>query len=62
LAVLKCLKIREFYEFFKIRKMRILGLCGRLFLATAGLLFSTFFYVYGLQIKFTLQSLNFTHL
>jgi len=26
LAVLKCVKIREFYEFFKIRKMRILGL------------------------------------
>jgi len=27
LAVLKCVKIREFYEFFKIRKMRILELC-----------------------------------
>jgi len=26
LAVFKCVKIREFYEFFKIRKMRILGL------------------------------------
>jgi len=26
LAVLKCVKIREFYEFFKIRKMRILEL------------------------------------
>jgi len=24
LAVLKCVKIREFYQFFKIRKMRIL--------------------------------------
>jgi len=31
LAVLKCVKIREFYEFFKIRKMRILGLCLYLF-------------------------------
>jgi len=27
LAVLKCVKIRELYEFFKIRKMRILELC-----------------------------------
>jgi len=26
LAVLKCVKIREFCEFFKIRKMRILEL------------------------------------
>jgi len=26
LAVLKCVKIREFYKIFKIRKMRILGL------------------------------------
>jgi len=26
LAVFKCVKIREFYEFFKIRKMRILEL------------------------------------
>jgi len=30
LAVLKCVKIREFYEFFKIRKMRILELCATL--------------------------------
>jgi len=30
LAVLKCVKIREFYEFFKIRKMRILELWNTL--------------------------------
>jgi len=29
LAVLKCVNIREFYEFFKIRKMRILELWNR---------------------------------
>jgi len=32
LAVLKCVKIREFYEFFKIRKMRILELCSEPFI------------------------------
>ena len=32
---LKCVKIREFYEFFKIRKMRILELWGGVYCCPA---------------------------
>jgi len=48
LGVLKCVKIREFYEFFKIRKMRFLELCTSycayhlITVTTFGLITSTF--------------------